>query len=386
VRSFEGIDARSATPLRIQVDNDVIDSVEALAPFGSRCESLPFICPGFIDVQLNGYAGIDYSTGPLHVVDIERLIRAVAASGTVRHLATVITGPREQIVERCHSIVSATHESMLVRTAIAGIHVEGPFISAEDGPRGAHDPRHVRDPDYDEFREWQDAAGGMIRIVTVAPERSGALDFIERVARDGVVVAIGHTAASPECIRDAVRAGARLSTHLGNGSHRLLPRLSNYLWEQMADDRLSASIIADGFHLPDAFLRVVARTKGLERLVLVSDAAFLAGSDPGIARWGETSVEIHADGHLSVAGTEFLAGAGHLLDRCIARFIAATGIPTNEAIELCTSAPARLLGLPPSVYEFVAGQPACLTQFRLVPGAGALAVERCLIAGEDMLQ
>lgn len=386
MRSFEGIDARSATPLRVHVDNGVIDSVEALAPFGNHLESLPFICSGFIDVQLNGYAGVDYSTGPLDVADIERLIRAIAASGTVRHLATLITGPREQIVARCHSIVSATHASKLVRTAIPGIHVEGPFISPEDGPRGAHDLRHVREPDYDEFREWQDAAGGMIRIVTVAPERPGALDFIERVARDGVVAAIGHTAASPECIRDAVRAGARLSTHLGNGSHRLLPRLSNYLWEQMADDRLLASIIADGFHLPDAFLRVVARTKGRERLVLVSDAAFLAGSDPGIAKWGETSVEIHADGHLSVAGTEFLAGAGHLLDRCIARFVAATGVPTIEAIELCTSAPARLLGLPPSVCEFVAGQPACLTQFRHVPGADALAIERCLIAGENMLR
>ncbi len=99
----------------------------------------------------------------------------------------------------------------------------------------------------------------------------------------------------------------------------------------MANDPLLASIIADGFHLPDAFLRVVTRAKGLERLVLVSDAAFLAGSDPGIATWGETSVEIHADGHLSVAGTEFLAGAGHLLDRCIARFIAATGLPTRQS-------------------------------------------------------
>ncbi len=197
MRTFEGIDARSAAPLRIQVDNGVIDSVDALAPFGNRWESLPFICPGFIDVQLNGYAGIDYSTGPLRVANIERLIRAVAASGTVRHLATVITGPREQIVARCRSIVSATHESKLVRTAIAGIHVEGPFISRKTGRAAPTTVGTFGIP-----TTTSSGSGGRSRrddpVVTVAPERSGAFSFIERVARDGVVVAIGHTAASPE--------------------------------------------------------------------------------------------------------------------------------------------------------------------------------------------
>jgi N-acetylglucosamine-6-phosphate deacetylase len=401
MRTFEGIDPRTATPIRVSVERGVLAAVERpaavlglpaapalpTAPTAPVTPSSPqsFLCPGFIDLQLNGFAGIDYSAPGLDAAAIERLIRAVAASGTTRHLATIITGPRERIVESCRAVCAAARASALVRTAVAGIHVEGPFLSAEDGPRGAHDRAHVRDPDYREFREWQDAAGGMIRIVTIAPEREGAIGFIERVSRDGVVVAIGHTAASPETIRAAVDAGARLSTHLGNGSHALLPRLRNYLWEQLADDRLCASIIADGFHLPDAVLRVAARAKGLQRLVLVSDAAFLAGSSPGIARWGDTAVEVHADGHLSVAGTEFLAGAGHLLDRCVARFVAATGTPVREAIALCTEAPARLLGLPASVLDFVDGEPACLTRFRHVPGADRLAIEDCVIAGEDVL-
>src|SRR5262249_46804632 len=143
--------------------------------------------------------------------------------------------------------------------AIPGIHLEGPYISAEDGPRGAHARQHVRPPDWDEFCRLQDLAGGRIRLVTLAPETAGALPFIERLSRAGVVVALGHTAASGECIRDAIQAGARLSTHLGNGAHAVLPRHPNYIWEQLADDGLWASIICDGHHLPESVMRCILR-------------------------------------------------------------------------------------------------------------------------------
>jgi N-acetylglucosamine-6-phosphate deacetylase len=383
---YEGIHHRTMKAIRVQVDRGLIESVEeaSTAPHGTTAEELPYICAGFIDLQINGYAGIDYSGSGLETASIEALIRAIAVSGTVKHLATIITGPSARISANCRAIFTAVKANPLVRAAVAGIHIEGPFISPEDGPRGAHDRAYVRNPDYGEFREWQDAAGGMIRILTLAPELEGALAFIERVTADGVIVAIGHTAAAPERIRDAVKAGARLSTHLGNGSHKMLPRLNNYLWEQAGEDSLSASIIADGFHLPDSVLRVFARAKGLERLILVSDVAFLAGSSPGIASWGAISVEVHPDGHLSLAGTEFLAGSGHLLDRCVARFVAATGIPVQEAVELCTATPACLIGLPESAIEFVPGEPACLTRFRCAPGAERLAIETCVIAGEEM--
>src|SRR5207248_2337185 len=148
-----------------------------------------------------------------------------------------------------------------VAHAVAGIHLEGPYISAEDGPRGAHARRHVRPPDWDEFRRLQDASGGRVRLLTLAPEHDGAVHFIERLTAAGVVVALGHTAASGERIRDAVRAGARLSTHLGNGSHAVLPRHPNYLWEQLADDGLWASVICDGHHLPPSVVRCVVRVK-----------------------------------------------------------------------------------------------------------------------------
>jgi N-acetylglucosamine-6-phosphate deacetylase len=363
---------------------------------------LPYICPGFIDLQVNGYAGIDYSgTGldgmpqgaegaipqaPPHPAGgaVEQVVRAIAASGTTRHLATIITAPRSRITANCAAIAAAVRKSPLVKTAILGIHIEGPFISPLDGPRGAHDAKHVRNPDWNEFSAWQAAAEGLIRIVTLAPETEGALAFIEKLAATGVVAAIGHTGASPERIRDAIAAGAQLSTHLGNGSHAVLPRLKNYLWEQLGADELSASIIADGFHLPDAVMRSFARAKGLDRLILVSDVAFLAGSTPGIRPWGDIAVEVHADGHLSLAGTEFLAGAGHLLNRDIARFMTATGTSLAEATMLCLRNPARLLGLPPSAATFVPGTPACIVLFRHRAGAAQLDIDTCVVAGEEL--
>src|SRR5262249_48229077 len=120
-----------------------------------------------------------------------------------------------------------------------------------------------------EFQRWQEAAEGLIRLVTLAPERQGALEFIEKLAEAGIVAALGHTGADPETIRDAVQAGATLSTHLGNGAHNMLRRHPNYLWEQLAEDRLMASIIADGHHLPASVVKCMARVKGADRLILV---------------------------------------------------------------------------------------------------------------------
>jgi N-acetylglucosamine-6-phosphate deacetylase len=388
---YTGIDCSTARPIRVRVAADGSAQIDDLPPSPATDPTLPFLCPGFFDIQINGYAGIDYSSAGLSaggteaaIEQITALVRAIARSGTTRHLATIITNGTERIVANCAAIAAAVRRSPLLAAAVVGIHVEGPFISSLDGPRGAHDLDHVRDPDWNEFLRWQEAAEGLIRVVTVAPERNGALDLIERLSAAGVVAAIGHTGATPQQIRDAIGAGARLSTHLGNGSHAVLPRLKNYIWEQLGADELSASIIADGFHLPPSVMRTMARAKGLDRIVLISDAAFLAGAPPGIRRWGETVVEVHADGHLGVAGTEFLAGAGHLLDHDIACFCAATGVPVAEAVGLCVHNPARLLGLPAEWAAIAPGTPATLTVFRFRPGDARLEIETCVIAGEEV--
>lgn len=375
---LEGIWVFTGQPIRVEADGAEIVSVsEAADPYGR----LPFLAPGLFDLQVNGLRGVDYSSSELKIDQVDRVVEALSQSGTTRHLPTIITSPRGRIVANLALLEQARARSPRIAAAIPGYHIEGPFISAEEGPRGAHSRRHVRLPDFDEFQEWQEAAAGRVRIVTLAPELPGAIPFIERVARTGVVVAIGHSAATPETIRDAVSAGARMSTHLGNGSHAVLPRLSNYLWEQLAADELSAGIICDGYHLPDPVVKVFARAKGLERLILVSDVAIHAGRAPGVYPWQDATVEVHPDGHLGLHGTEYLAGAGHLLDRGVARFIRATGVSPADAVRLCTVQPDRLLGggMPDLPRP---GDRADLMLFHYRPGDDSLTVLSTLRSGE----
>lgn len=380
--TLEGLSLFSGSPVRIRVEGSSIVEVTERP----RDESLPYLAPGFIDLQVNGYQGMDYTAATFAEGDVERLIAALAPSGTTTHLPTIITSSRETILRNLTILARARRASDAVASAIPGYHIEGPFISREDGPRGAHSLAQVRDADYDEYRAWQDAADGRVRIVTVAPEVPGALRFIERVAGEGVLVAIGHTAAAPETIREAISAGATLSTHLGNGSHAMIPRLKNYIWEQLGADELTAGIISDGYHLPAPVVRSISRAKGLERLFLVSDVAVNGGAEPGTYRWGDIEVEVFPDGHLGVYGTEFLAGAGHLLDHDLAQFVRFTGCSLAEAVGLCTVAPARMLGLPSGEGFCSARRAADLVLFRYDPASGALEVQATVQAGRMLYE
>src|SRR5437588_1215581 len=197
-----------------------------------------WIAPGFIDLQLNGYGGYDFNQrfwreGQPAADTIARIVELAARAGTAMLCPTICTNSHEAMVNGLREIARAREEDPKLAAAIPAIHVEGPYLASEDGPRGAHPLEHVRDPEWEEFQQFQEAAGGLIKLLTLAPEREGALAFIEKVVASGVVVAIGHTGASPEQIRDAVKAGARVSTHLGNGAHAHIARHPNYIWEQL---------------------------------------------------------------------------------------------------------------------------------------------------------
>ncbi|MDD3671830.1 MAG: amidohydrolase family protein, partial [Sphaerochaetaceae bacterium] len=222
-----------------------------------------YVSPGFIDIQVNGYMGMDYSSATLQPEHLESMVRSMAATGTTQHCPTIVTASQDRILRNLELIRTTRDASPLLQHAIPGIHVEGPYISGADGARGTHDAAFVRNPDLNEFKEWQDAAKGLVKIVTLAPETKGALRFIEEVAATGVVVAIGHTQAKPAEILKAVEAGARLSTHLGNGSPTMINRLRNHIWPQLACDKLVASIITDGDHLPAEVVKTYTRAKGL---------------------------------------------------------------------------------------------------------------------------
>lgn len=267
---------------------------------------------------------------------------------------------------------------------MAGIHLEGPSLSAEDGPRGAHDQAFIRDPDWDEFAAWQEASGRRIRLVTVAPEREGAIPFIRRLAESGVSVSIGHTNASTESIAAAVDAGAVMSTHLGNGAHPLLPRHPNYIWDQLAEDRLWGAFIADGHHLAPAVLKAMLRAKR-DRFVLVSDCVKLGGMPAGRYRSHiGAEVELHPSGKLTTAANPLiLAGSAQPLDVGVANAVRFAGISLAEAVEAVTSRPATLLGQP-ELGRLVAGAAANLTLFDGPDDSGRLVVRETVVGGESV--
>src|SRR4030065_530961 len=285
---YQGISVFTREPVDVEVQGEYIQRVTPL----KTTEHLPYISPGFLDIQVNGYMGSDYSLEDLSEEQIAKIIFHLNRSGTTQHVPTIITTPYERILRNLKVITKAIQSSRDIACAISGIHIEGPFISPADGPRGAHNVAYVRPPDLNEFKQWQGAAEGRITTVTLSPEWEGALEFIQEITSMGVTAAIGHTAAPPDRIRAAVEAGARLSTHLANASNPMLTRLRNYLWEQLAEDRLMAGIICDGFHLPKSVVQVFTRAKSLDRLILVSDAAYLGGLKPAPFRWDDVDVRV----------------------------------------------------------------------------------------------
>lgn len=381
----EAISISQEQPLLIEIRNGRLDVVQPITD-PQRAERIRrrqvYVSPGFVDLQVNGLKGLDYSGPELKAPQVRDIIENLASMGTTMHAATVITAPPHQIERSLRTIARARADDEVVHRAIPGIHVEGPFISDQDGPRGAHHRDNVRNPSIAEYETWQEAANGAVRIVTLAPERKGTLPFIERLVRDGVVVSIGHTDASPEQIGEAIQAGASMSTHLGNGSSVVLPRLRNCIWEQLAADSLVAGIIADGVHLPAAVLRVFSRVKGTRRLVLVSDIAPMAGMAPDEYSWGETRVVVHQDGHLSVAGTPYLAGASAGLDTGVGVFRKATGWKLARVVSLCTRNSARILRVPRYPYRIERGAAADVTFFRYDHGSDTMRVLETIISGQ----
>lgn len=354
----------TGTAVRISVRQHVIQSLLPLDLPTDELEELPWAAPGLFDLQLNGYRGIWFSSESLTADDVETVITDFAHQGIAGCLPTLITNSRQAIEHGLSVIRTARERSPLVRAMVPGCHVEGPWISPENGPRGAHPAGQVRAAEWVELQHWQQAAGGLVRLVTLAPEAPGALDILPRLTASGVTAAIGHSAAPASLIHQAIDRGATLGTHLGNGCAGMVPRHDNVFWPQLADDRLSCSIIADGWHLPADMLRCFLRCKSLERLVLTCDVSGFGGCSPGRYHTPAVDVEVLTDGRIVVAGqTQFLAGSGATTGQCIAHFHAITHLPLADIWKLASTNPRRLLKLPDVTLQ--EGAEATFTIFRL---------------------
>ena len=340
---------RTGRPVRLELSGGKISGVTELAEPDVAAGVLHWIGPGFVDVQSNGYGGQEFSSPRLTVEGVLKIAGQQASFGITRFCPTVTTAAFETLAHSLRTIAAACQQGDNRARVIAGIHLEGPYIAREDGPRGAHPLEHCRPPDWDEFCRLQEAAGGRIRILTLSPEYPDSSAFIARAVQRGVVVAIGHTTADSAQIRAAVDAGTALSTHLGNGAGRMLRRHPNYIWDQMADDRLMASLIVDGHHLPGEVVQSMVRAKTPSRCLLVSDLSGLAGLPPGRYTTELCELEILPQGKLVMAGQDqLLAGAAAPIGTGVANVMRFAGVDLATAVGMASHHPARLLGLPES--------------------------------------
>jgi N-acetylglucosamine-6-phosphate deacetylase len=295
--------------------------------------------PGLFDLQVNGFGGIDFNAPDLTVARATEALERMRGTGVTRCLPTLITSSFDRYAASARVLARVSHP------AFAGIHMEGPYVSPEDGARGAHPRADVVPASVDDFRRRQHAAGGRIVLVTLAPEVPGAMPLIEHLVAADVRVAIGHSAATPQQIGDAIGAGATLATHLGNGCPQMLPRHPNVIWELLGADALFASVIVDGHHLPPATVKAMIRAKGPSRTILVTDAVAAAASPPGRYTVGGVDCELGEDGRVSLPGTPYLAGSSLTLDRAIANTVRFTGLSIDAVVPMASTIPATYMGM-----------------------------------------
>ena len=330
--------------VRVAIEEGRIASVTPATLLKEPAGVERWLLPGFFDLQVNGFDGRSFASPEVTNEDVEHIARALLRTGTTRFLPTVITADLETVCRQLSVLAKAMERIPLLRAMCPGIHLEGPFISPEDGPRGAHRREYLRDPSIADYEKLQAAAAGRLVMLTLAPERPGALELIRHVSSRGVVVALGHHRADDQTLQGAIAAGARVCTHLGNGSDAVLPRLDNYIWRQLGDDRLWATFIADGHHLPAATLRCMLRAKGPERSILVTDVNELAGKPPGrYLRPSGLEAELTKEGKVVLAGTPYLAGSVATMPLLVAHSVSLAGLALPEAVRLATQQPESLM-------------------------------------------
>lgn len=257
---------------------------------------------GLVDLQVNGFAGVDFNAVRIEPEDFERALRAIFATGVTLFLPTLITASIDELASRFAALDRAVSQSPLAHRMVPGYHLEGPFLNPADGYAGCHPAAVMIPPDADLVFRLEAALSKPILLVTIAPELPGSEAFIHAMSEAGKIVAIGHSAANAETVSMAVRAGARMSTHLGNGLPQILPKLDNTLFAQLAERDLSASFIVDGVHLPQPALRAMIRAKGTARSILVTDAVSAAATKPGIYDFAGMTIEHGSDGSVRSPG------------------------------------------------------------------------------------
>ena len=375
-QTVEGLLYSDESPVSITLANG---KIKAMKPTKSGNRSTTYVAPGLIDVQINGYVGVDFSGPDLSVEGIRKVTKALWKSGVTSYFPTVITSDIERIKTN-FAILARAKEDPEIGASIPGFHLEGPYISPLPGFRGAHLEKYIKKPDWKEFQEIQKAANGGIKIITLAPEIDGAIPFIRKCVASGVTVSLGHHNGSAEDVARAVEAGAKMSTHLGNGCANEINRHDNPLWPQLSNDALTASIISDGFHLTREEVRTFFKAKGVNKTILVSDALDLAGLPPGEYTRGERTLLLTPN-VVKLPKENVLAGAASPISKCVGRVMEFTECSLKDAIQMASTNPAEMFSLD-ELGKIEPGKRADLVLFTLENDI--MTIQQTLIAGDTV--
>lgn len=334
---YKGNDLNGQT-LQVEVEGDRIIAVCQLP----RQPELPYLLPVLVELQHNGAMGKVYDlisgTEELSLI-AETLLR----HGVGRCLPTLVQKFSNEHLASLRLLESCRMGDVKLKKLFFGYFHEGIFLSPLDGWRGAHPSENLNLPDWDMFRKIDDALGGHIHTVNIAPELTGAMDFIDRAAAAGKKVALGHCCPEPEVIREAVRRGADRVTHFGNGAAPMIHRFRNPFWEFLRNDGLKLGLICDGFHLPPETAETALKIKGRKNCLPVSDASCCSGLPPGIYENGTVTLE--ENGFLHVTGQEILAGSSVQQDSCVNFLMGKLGFSLEDAWKQCSLIPAAAAGI-----------------------------------------
>jgi N-acetylglucosamine-6-phosphate deacetylase len=343
---IEGLFYKDKKPIAVIVKDGKIVSIETLSN-SSTNKNLYYIAPGLIDNQVNGFNGISFSSESSKITEesVADITQSMWKNGVTTYFPTVTTASHQDLLANFSALAKAK-KNPLVSGSIPGFHLEGPYISKEDGYRGAHAEKFVRVPNWSEFMELYNASDKSIVTVTMAPETENALDFVERCTKLGIIVAIGHHNASGEVIKKAVDKGARICTHFGNGMANEINRHVNPLWPQLAEEKLMISIICDGFHLRPEEIKVFHQMKGSDKTIITSDVSEFAGMKPGIYRSPDgEDVEVTAEGEVRYPSQKVLYGSASALNKGVSHIMKVTSCTLEEAIRMASTNPAALYKL-----------------------------------------
>lgn len=342
ITTISGIHYETGEFVTVEISGSLIKRVTP-SPKPVKPDNVPYIAPGLIDNQTNGYVGINFQDEIFTVERMRVAAKAIWKDGVTTFIPTLVTESRENLL-RNFRILSKVYADDFLLGSVPGFHLEGPYLSSEKGFYGCHLVTALRKPSWEEFLELQEAAGGRIILVTIAPELDGAMEFIEKCAGQGIHISIGHTNASSQQIYRAVDCGARLSTHLGNGCANTINRHVNPLWPQLANDMITPSVIADGHHLRPEELTVFFKVKGENNIFITSDVTHLAGMPAGEYHYMGSHVIMNEEGLILNPSLNCLAGASSPLKKGIETMMNFTGCTLRQAVNLATRNVAKVHG------------------------------------------